>query len=34
MVLGPIHERVKELIALFVNLVLLELGIDFEGLAQ
>jgi Uma2 family endonuclease len=34
MTLGPIHERVKELIALFVNLVLLELGIDFEGLGS
>jgi Uma2 family endonuclease len=34
MVLGPIHERVKELIGLFVNLVLLELGIDFEGLGS
>jgi Uma2 family endonuclease len=34
MVLGPIHERVKELIGLFLNLVLLELEIDFEGLGS
>ena len=34
MVLGPIHERVKELIGLFVSLVLLELEIDFEGLGS
>jgi Uma2 family endonuclease len=34
MVLGPIHERVKELIGLFLNLVLLELEIDYEGLGS
>ena len=34
MVLGPIHERVKELIGLFMNLILLELEINFEGLGS
>ena len=34
MVLGPIHERVKGLIGLFVSLVLLELEIDFESLGS
>jgi Uma2 family endonuclease len=34
MVLGPIHERIKELIGLFLNLILLELEIDFEGLGS
>jgi Uma2 family endonuclease len=34
MVLGPIHERVKEIFGLFMNLVLLELEIDFEGLGS
>ena len=32
--LGPFHERVKEQIGLFMNLVLLELAIDYEGLGS
>jgi len=34
MTLGPLHEDFKDLLGLFVNLVLLELGVNFRGLGQ